>query len=78
MQIIEIRKKIGDNKINMYGFLMAFTHGTTPCHSHLSHKYGEELINETLENGYITPIGETPDGETKYIITETGIAFRDN
>lgn len=49
----------------MYGFLMAFTHGTTPCYSHLYHKYGEELINEALKNGYITPIGETPDGETK-------------
>lgn len=57
---------------------MAFTHGTTPCHSHLSHKYGKELINEALENGYITPIGETPDGEIKYTITKSGKDFRDN
>lgn len=57
---------------------MAFTHGTTPCHSYLSHKYGEELIKEALENDYITSIGETPDGETKYTITELGRNFRDN
>lgn len=57
---------------------MAFTHGTTPCHSHLSHKYGEELIKEALENGYIISVGETPDGETKYTITELGRNFRDN
>lgn len=62
----------------MYGFLMAFTHGTTPCHSYLYHKYGEELINEALESGYIIPIGETPDGETKYAITKSGKDFRDN
>lgn len=62
----------------MYGFLMAFTHGTTPCYSHLYHKYGEELINEALKNGYIIPIGETPDGETKYAITKSGKDFRDN
>ena len=57
---------------------MVFTNDNHPCESHLVHKYGKEMLEEALNNGYITTFGLTSDGETQYTITEKGKNKRDN
>lgn len=58
--------------------LMEFTHGTTPCRKHLVRRYGNELVDEALEKGYIVQIGVTDIGDPRYAITELGKKIRDN
>ena len=61
-----------------YAILIEFTQGTTPCKDHLIHRYGEELLDACLTEGYIVPDGTNSAGDTKYRITPAGRAKRDD
>ena len=60
-----------------YGFLMQFTNNTTPCRSHLVRIFGEELVDECVQKGYIRVCRTNAFGEPVYTITEKGRAERD-
>lgn len=62
---------------NFYGFLMAFTRGTTPGEEYLINKFGKDKLKEAIDKRYITEYGVNNAGDKTYIITNKGIEVRD-
>lgn len=63
--------------MTFYGLLLQCSNGTTPCRSHLVKMFGDELVDDAIEQGYIREIRKNSSGEPVYQITLLGKDARD-
>lgn len=65
---------------NYYKVLVMFQEGERVTRNRLLKLAGVtvELLDECVEQGLLLEVDKTDIGEIRYIITETGIAVRDN
>lgn len=63
---------------DLYGLLMQFTNGTTPCRDYLLKNFPTEKVERALSLGYIIEIRKNAYNDSVYAITDLGRRYRDN